>query len=151
MKHARDHAQAIWHAGVNAVRADRLIARSVRVAGSEFSVLENTYSLEDVDRVCVVGAGKAAGYLAMELERVLQPIADRISLHGWINVPENCVEPTDYVHLHAGRPAGINEPRAEGVEGTQQILKLVSQLGPRDLCLCLLTVSYTHLTLPTKA
>ena len=109
MKHARDHAQAIWHAGVNAVRADRLIARSVRVAGSEFSVLENTYSLEDVDRVCVVGAGKAAGYLAMELERVLQPIADRISLHGWINVLRTASnQPTTFTCTLAGQPGSTN-------------------------------------------
>ena len=139
MKHACDHALSIWHAGIEAVRADRLVAQSVRLTKRGFSVLENMYSLDDVDRVCVVGAGKAAGYLAMELERVLQPIAKQIGLHGWINVPDNCIEPSNFVHLHAGRPAGINEPRAEGVAGTQQILKLVSQLGPRDLCLCLLT------------
>jgi hydroxypyruvate reductase len=58
---------------------------------------------------------------------------------GWINVPADCVVPTERVHLHAARPAGVNEPRPEGVEGTRRILQIVSSLGPDDLCLCLLT------------
>ncbi len=43
------------------------------------------------------------------------------------------------VHVHAARPAGVNEPTAEGVAGTREILKLVSDAGERDLCIALIS------------
>ena len=43
------------------------------------------------------------------------------------------------IHLHAARPAGVNEPTAEGVAGAEEILRLVESLGPDDLCLCLIS------------
>ena len=43
------------------------------------------------------------------------------------------------IHLHAARPAGVNEPAAEGVAGAEEILRLVESLGPEDLCLCLIS------------
>jgi hydroxypyruvate reductase len=44
-----------------------------------------------------------------------------------------------FIHLHAARPAGVNEPRPEGVIGSREILRIVESLGPDDLCLCLLS------------
>ena len=41
--------------------------------------------------------------------------------------------------MHAARPAGVNEPRPEGVVGTQKILDIVSSLGRDDVCFCLLS------------
>ena len=78
--------------------------------------------------------------MAVALEIVLGPqlLAEK-DVTGWVNVPADCVVPTQRVHLHAARPAGVNEPRSEGVEGTQRILQIVSSLGPDDLCFCLLT------------
>ena len=43
------------------------------------------------------------------------------------------------IHLHAARPAGVNEPTPEGVAGALEILRLVESLGPDDLCLCLIS------------
>ncbi|MEX2026138.1 MAG: DUF4147 domain-containing protein, partial [Pirellulaceae bacterium] len=58
---------------------------------------------------------------------------------GWLNVPADCVRPLSSIHLHAARPAGINEPTEAGVAGSQRILELVQSLSPRDLCLCLIS------------
>jgi hydroxypyruvate reductase len=60
-------------------------------------------------------------------------------LAGWVNVPADCVRPLRRIHLHAARPAGINEPMPEGVAGAEKILQLVELLGPADLCLCLIS------------
>ena len=49
---------------------------------------------------------------------------------GWVNVPADCLQPTLRVQLHAARPGGINEPRPEGVKGTEEILEIVGDLGP---------------------
>src|SRR5207247_10029426 len=73
-------------------------------------------------------------------------------VHGWVNVPADCVavplppgegsrRPGEGfpIHLHAARPAGVNEPTAEGVAGAEKILEIVSSLEPGDLCICLLS------------
>ncbi len=60
-------------------------------------------------------------------------------LTGWVNVPADCVRPLRRIHLHAARPAGVNEPMPEGVAGAEKILQLVESLGPADLCLCLIS------------
>ena len=43
------------------------------------------------------------------------------------------------IHLHAARPAGVNEPTAEGVAGTLEILRIVESLSADDLCICLIS------------
>ena len=108
--------------------------------GDTLSIADEAIDLRRVERIAIVGAGKAAGAMAVALENVLGPrlLAEK-NVTGWINVPDDCLVPTQRVTLHAGRPAGINEPRPEGVEGTQRILEIVSALGPNDLCFCLLT------------
>ena len=65
-------------------------------------------------------------------------------LTGWVNVPADCVPVSEKDQvpgftLHAGRPAGVNEPRPEGVAGARKILELVRGCGPRDLCVVLLS------------
>ena len=44
-------------------------------------------------------------------------------LSGWVNVPDDCVRPLARIHLHAARPAGVNEPTAAGVEGSREMLR----------------------------
>ena len=56
-----------------------------------------------------------------------------------VNVPADCLQPTDAIRLHAGRPAGVNEPTIEGVAGVREMLRIVAELGPRDLCICLIS------------
>lgn len=60
---------------------------------------------------------------------------------GWINVPAGTI-PSGYtspVHLHAGRPAAVNEPTDQGVYGSQQILSLVQNCSADDVVVCLLS------------
>lgn len=137
----REAARTIWNAGVDEVRAARLVERGFRY-DSEANCLivdDASYPLDEVEKLCVVGAGKAAGYLVDAMEETLKPIAARVKVEGWVNVPDNCVLPTDLIHLHGGRPAGVNEPRPTGVEGTKKIMELVSALKPDDLCICIIT------------
>jgi hydroxypyruvate reductase/glycerate 2-kinase len=79
----------------------------------------------------VVGAGKAGASMSAALEANLPDLLDR--LEGIVNVPAECVRPLQAIHLHAARPAGTNQPTAEGVEGARRILDLVSRAGPRDV------------------
>jgi glycerate 2-kinase len=96
--------------------------------------------LDRIRRIVVVGAGKAGAGMAEAVETALGPtlMAEK-RLAGWVNVPADCVRPLQRIHLHAARPAGVNEPTPEGVAGSMEILRLVESLGPDDLCLCLIS------------
>ena len=111
----------------------------MHVDGETLHIGEESIDLRRLERIAVVGAGKAGGAMAVAIENVLGPkLLDEKRVSGWINVPADCVVPTARIHLHPGRPAGVNEPRPEGVEGTGRILNLVESLGPADLCLCVI-------------
>lgn len=136
----RDDALAIWHAAVDRVRADRLVHESVQVQGTLLRIGAQRFDLRTIRRLIVVGAGKAGAGMAAGLEETLGPdIAQQKQLQGWVNVPADCVRSLSHIHLHAARPAGVNEPTEEGVYGAEQIVRLVASAGPDDLCLCLLS------------
>ncbi|MBS0266219.1 MAG: DUF4147 domain-containing protein [Planctomycetes bacterium] len=129
----------IWRAGVDAVGAERLMGQALLLTGSVLTVCGHTLPLADWDRIAVVGAGKAGAGMAAAVEEVLGPAITEQRVTGWVNVPADCVRPLRRIHLHAARPAGVNEPTLAGAEGAAQILNIVSQLGPRDLCLVLIS------------
>jgi hydroxypyruvate reductase len=138
--HLRNDALQIWHAGVEAVHSPRLVAQQLRVEGSILHVGPDAVPLKDIRQIAVVGAGKAGAGMAEAVETALGPrLMDEKQLTGWLNVPADCVRPLSRIHLHAARPAGVNEPMPEGVAGTEKILRLVESLGPDDLCLCLIS------------
>ncbi len=129
----------IWRAGVAAVDASRLVREVLRATPEGLSICGRVYPWDSFGRLCVVGAGKAGAGMAAGVEEALGPrwVAERVC--GWINVPADCVRRLQKIHLHAARPAGLNEPTAAGVEGSRQILDLVSRLAPNDLCLVLIS------------
>ncbi len=133
----REDARRIWWAGVEAVQPARLVPEFVARDGASLVVGELEFALAEIERIVIVGAGKASAGMTVALEAVLGPdLLSEKRVTGWVNVPADCLVPTQCVTLHAARPAGVNEPRGEGVVGSQEILKLVGSLGPRDLCLC---------------
>ncbi|MFW6124834.1 MAG: glycerate kinase type-2 family protein [Pirellulales bacterium] len=136
----RRDALRIWHAGVDAVRSERLVAAAVRVQGNDLHLAGEAVPLDAIGRIAVVGAGKAGAGMAAAVEEALGPeLTERKQLTGWVNVPGDCLRALRRIHLHAARPAGVNEPRPEGVHGVRQILRLAESLGPQDLCLCLIS------------
>ncbi len=136
----RRDALAIWQAGVEAVRSDRLVCQTLRVQGSMLSIGDDRWDLDAIGRIAVVGAGKAGAGMAAGVEAALGPRwLEAKQVTGWVNVPEDCVRPLSRIHLHGARPAGVNEPTAAGVAGSLEIRRLVELLDARDLCLCLIS------------
>ncbi len=135
----RDDAFAIWCAGVAAVDAQRLVAGCITLTAETLTICGHLLRLNEIGRILVVGGGKAGAAMAAGLEQAVGAslLAGRIS--GWVNVPADCVRPLQSIHLHPARPAGVNEPTEEGVEGTRRILELVGELGPQDVCVVLLS------------
>lgn len=136
----RSDALAIWQAGVDAVRSDRLVRECVQVAGSQLLIGDEPIDLASIRRIAVVGAGKAGAGMAAGLEEALGETLMRTKgLAGWINIPAVCWRKLSRIHLHPARPAGVNEPTEDGVYGTEWILDTVAALGANDLCICLLS------------
>lgn len=138
MKFATSHAIEIWTAGLDAVRAEPLVRRSVIVDGDQICIGEHAWNRGDFDRIIVVGAGKAGAAMTAGL---VASIGDGVPMIGWVNVPEGTqdIDVGAAITLHPGRPAGVNEPTGDGVYGTQRILKLVSNATSRDLCIALIS------------
>ena len=131
---------AIWQAGVDAVSSSNLVQKHVCIEDDRLIIGEASFNLNRIRKIAVVGAGKAGAGMAAGLESVLEKNLLAVEkLTGWINVPADCVTTTKKIHLHAARPAGINEPTQAGVEGTSRILEMVAGLTPADLCICLLS------------
>ena len=135
-----EDAVEIWKAGVCAVDSQQLVADSINVAGDELQIVDASFSLASLERIIVVGAGKAGAGMASGVEQALGDVlCDEKSVSGLVNVPADCATTFGRVALHAARPAGVNEPRPEGVVGAARILKLVESANPDDLVICLLS------------
>ncbi len=135
-----DDAAAIWQAGVDAVRSPRLVQQALHVGRDSLEIADHSLRWEEIERIVVVGGGKAGAGMAAGLEAALGPRwLQEKRVRGWINVPDDCVLPLEHIHLHGARPPGVNEPTEAGVTGSERILSWVRELGPQDLCLCLIS------------
>lgn len=150
MRNLRRDATQIFHAGVDAVRGDRLLRQGVRLDDQQLWLGGIGTASDSFDRLIVVGAGKASGSMAVGLVQALQAslIADElgpVEITGQINVPSgNEFVPTRLswppgLALFPARPVAINEPTAAAIAGTDRILQYVAHAGSRDLVIVLLS------------
>jgi hydroxypyruvate reductase/glycerate 2-kinase len=137
----REHARAIWQAAVDAVDPFALVRDILMDPPPPLAT-----ALAKAERFLVVGGGKAGTAMAAGVAAALTEKRDR--LVGVVNVP---VSPhpqplspagrgeTKAIRLHVARPAGTNQPTAEGVAGVRAMLDLIERAGPNDMGLCLLS------------
>jgi len=135
----RQQAEAIWRSGVAAVDSETLVRQSIQRQDDRIHICGESFQLDSLQRIVVVGAGKAGAGMAAGVEASLSPPQVEAKLTGWVNVPADCQRPLQKIELHAARPAGVNEPTSDGVLGSQHILELVSSLTDDDLCLVLIS------------
>ncbi|MCC6492364.1 MAG: DUF4147 domain-containing protein [Pirellulales bacterium] len=136
----RQDALRIWSAGLRAVRSARLIFQAVEVDGRWLRLGDDLLDLGTIDRIIVVGGGKAAAGMTLALEQALGPALLRDKrVCGLVNVPADCLLATDAVALSAGRPAAINEPTSAGVASAREMLRQAGKLGQHDLCIALIS------------
>ena len=133
------HATQIWQAGVDAVRADRLVRSALHFENHQLSFDREAIDVKRIRQIVVVGGGKGGAEMALAVEAILGPEIVDEKLSGWVNVPDDCMRSTKKIHLHPARPAGVNEPTAAGIAGSDEILRRVSQLQADDLCIVLLS------------
>ena len=135
----REHAETIWRAGVAAVDSSAAVRRHISCDGTTLCIANVELALSKIGHIEIIGAGKAGAGMAAGAESALLEYLPASQISGWVNVPADCVRPLQRIHLHAARPAGINEPTSEGVDGTNEILRRISNLQKNDVCLVLLS------------
>ena len=128
----REHAEAVFRAGLKAVDPIRAVRRHVKREDDTLIVGGRSYDLSKFERVFVVGAGKASAAMGRAVEAVL---GERITA-GLINVKYGHALPLETIRVNeAGHPV----PDEAGWEGARDILSLLETTGEKDLVLCLLS------------
>ena len=139
MPTVRDAAVAIWRAALAAGDVAPLIARHLRVHGSRLTAADASLDLTRLQRVLVLGVGKAGGAMAQAAENIL---SDRIS-EGFVVVKDGYRVPTKRIEIaEAGHPV----PDARGLEASARLLTLASSANERDLVLVLVSGGGSALT-----
>lgn len=131
-----ENALAIWHTAVAAANPKSLLQRTLT---------ENQHGLMDAlahaKRIVVVGGGKAGSAMAMSAEELLPQYLDKMT--GIVNVPapssQQILPDLKKIKLHVARPAGSNQPTADGVVGSEAMLELIKNCQDDDVALCLLS------------
>jgi glycerate 2-kinase len=126
----RETALACVRAGIDAARPGRVVDESIRLDGDRLHVGDATYDLSGVDRIVVVGGGKAADGVATALERVL---GARIDAGAVVTPDPGTGERIE--RLHGDHPV----PSQAGVDGTDRIRELVTDADDRTLVLAIIT------------
>jgi glycerate 2-kinase len=120
----------IFHAALQAADPYEAVRSALSRSGSVLRVGGREYDLDRFVRVVVVGAGKATAAMARAAEELL---CDRIS-EGLIIVTDGHTAKLErVVQQEAGHP--LTDGR--GVEGTKQIVRILTQADEKTLALCL--------------
>jgi hydroxypyruvate reductase len=128
----REAAGQIFRASLQAVDPADAVRRHLVRKGERLLADGETYSLDAIDHIYVVGAGKASGRMAGAVEAI---IGDRITA-GLVTVPYGQLQPTMRVRVHeAGHPI----PDEAGIRGAEAILSILSSATDRDLVIALIS------------
>jgi hydroxypyruvate reductase len=135
-------AEAIFRHAVHAVQPAPLIRKNVHVEGNVLHIAGREYDLAEIERLFVIGAGKATAPMAQALEALL---TDRIT-DGVIIVKHGHTAPLQRIRIvEAAHPV----PDERGIAGTRQILQLIKTATAKDLVICLLSGGGSALLIDT--
>ncbi|MCC6363217.1 MAG: glycerate kinase [Bryobacterales bacterium] len=131
-KQLRKDARAILRAALEAADPREAVQRHARVKDNVLIAGGKRYPLSGVERVLVIGAGKASAAMAAAVEKLL---GKRIH-SGLVNVK--------YGHTAELRRIELNEcghpvPDEAGVRGSRRIAEIAAGAGERDLVICLIS------------
>jgi len=128
----RRDARLIFDAALAAVDPEEAVRRFVKLTGQRLQVDRETIDLSAVENVWLVGAGKAVAPMAKALEDLL---GERIA-GGVLVVKDGHGLPLRRVQV---RDASHPVPDERGVQGTLEIIELLSRARERDLVICLIS------------
>jgi hydroxypyruvate reductase len=126
---------SVLQAAMDSVEPTGAVKRNVTLDNNALRVGSARYDLASVDRLCVVGAGKAAGPMALALNEILQ---ERIccglvvSKHG---LSDQSMDTGQVEIVTAAHPV----PDAAGVAAASRLAQLAGEMGERDMVLTVIS------------
>lgn len=128
----RDAAKQIFLAGVKSVLPEKLIGDILSLNGDVLVAGGNEVSLERVENIWVIGAGKASAAMGHYVECIL---GDRISGgHIVVKYGHSCLLKKIKV-TEAGHPL----PDANGFRAASEIIEMAARASGNDLVICLIS------------
>lgn len=125
-------AERIFRAGVAAVDPAACITKELTRDGNRLLACGKEFLLNRINRIFLVGIGKASCRMALAAENILGDLIHK----GIVVTKYGHALPLSYCSvIEAGHPI----PDASGVEGANRILKMVSTAQSDDLILCLIS------------
>src|SRR5947208_863885 len=116
------------NAALAAADPTTIVRKNLKLIGSVLHVGNLQYPLKDYRRILVIGGGKASGYMAEEIEKLL---GDWIT-SGLVIIPDY-LRPTPRSRRIRYHPATHPIPTRKGVEGVLAMLRLVDNISRDDL------------------
>ena len=128
----REIAEQIFLAGIDSVLPAKLIARVMAIKDNCLSIGNMNFSLETIEHIYVIGAGKASALMAAEVEKIL---GDRIC-EGHIVVKYGHSCKLKHIKVtEAGHPV----PDYDGFKAAAKIMTIAQDANVNDLVICLLS------------
>ncbi len=122
----------IIRAGLKASQPEAAIIDHLKVKDQKIQVERDVYDLRDIERLLVVGFGKASSSMAKAVEGLLGNRIDK----GLIITKKGYVENLSRIDLiQAAHPI----PDENGVQGTKGIMTLLKDAKENDLIICLIS------------
>ncbi len=132
MLNLRKDAEGIFEHVLNTLDSESLVKKKVSINGPILSVNKREYNLDNFEHIYVVGGGKACAPMAKTIEAIL---GDRLD-DGIVVVKYGHGLPLEKVKIvEASHPI----PDINGLEGTSEILRLLSNTSEKDLIICLIS------------
>lgn len=128
----RDRLVEIYRAALAAVDPYNAVIRAVRVENNKLAAGGSVYDLNHLDRIIIVGAGKATAAMAAAVEDVF---GDKIDQGLIIVKYGHTGKLTTIEQVEAAHPV----PDEAGVQGTQRVIEIVRRADEKTLVVCLLS------------
>lgn len=132
MKNYKQNISVLMQSAIQAVHPSTLIKNSIQFEENIIKIYNNEFDLSGIDNIYVVGAGKASGFMAEEIENLLGSTITA----GIVSVFDKGEVNTNIIRLiEAGHPI----PNENSLKAGKEIFNIASSAKENDLVICLLS------------
>ncbi len=132
----REHVQAVIGAALQAADPREAVHRALRLVGSTLEAGEQRIDLAGVERIFLVGAGKAVENMAIGVADVLgERICGGVLISKYAPAHGDLPMPAVVERLTGGHPI----PNEDSLRATRQLTNLLQSCGAEDLVLCVIS------------
>ena len=129
---ARQDALQIFHAAVKAVQPSYLLPQHIILDKQNLSILGAAHALQSIGNIYIIGAGKAAAAMAVEIEKILgDNIAD-----GVVTTKYRHSLPTSHIKIIESAHPVPDDNCDLAVQKTLNLLKTTTE---KDIVICLIS------------